>query len=916
VIDSAEKSNQVNENKCLGLAGNKLMSSPGFFLSRRTVASNLILAASFAVLSGCKTGSGSGDEQEADPVVVDLPIAYIQRTLPIDDQGDPATEDILLPTAFNPGARVFLKDRATPSAAAVDITQTAFSGNDPYDVKGLEVSSDGQRLLFSMRAPEIPGLDEEDQPTWNIWEYELSTNNLRRIITSDINAEGGQDLDPVYLPDGRIVFSSNRQRRSKAILLDDNKPQFAGLEEDLNDEALVLHVMEPDGTNIQQLTFNQSHDLQPTVLNDGRILFNRWDNIANRDNISLYTVNPDGSGLSLHYGYHSQDTGTNNIEAAFFQPRQSPDGRILISLKPRQNDRYGGDIVLIDGENFTDINQPVYSNTGASGPGQQSSALLEVTIDGSPSPHGQFSAAFPFNDGTDRLLVSWSQCRVINPDNGLYTACTDSLLATPNIQLAPPLYGLWVYNLENQSQQPLIQPEEGIMYSEAVTMEPTTAPTFIPEPVIGVDVDATLVSEGVGVLHIRSVYDLDGTDTTPAGISAMADPQQTPVDQRPARFLRIIKAVAIPDDDLVDLDNSDFGRSRAQLMREIIGYLPIEPDGSVKAKIPADIAFTLEVVDSEGKRIGERHQNWLQLRPGEEQECRGCHSSTSELPHGRLSAQAPSVNNGSLANGIPFPNSEPALFADLGESMAETYSRINGIRSPSVDIIFDDEWTDDSGALSKEPSFAYRYSDLSTAAPVTAPCQTNWTSLCRTIIHYEDHIHPIWEVNREVLDINSNVIDDHTCTLCHNTRDNNNVLQVPDAQLDLTGAASPDEADHLISYRELLFNDAEQELDINGALVDRLVQATDGNGNPLFQTDSDGNQILDINGDPIPIMVTVNVNAAMSTNGALSSPRFFAPFAAGGSHEDYLTDAELKLISEWLDIGAQYYNNPFDVPIN
>jgi hypothetical protein len=53
----------------------------------------------------------------------------------------------------------------------------------------------------------------------------------------------------------------------------------------------------------------------------------------------------------------------------------------------------------------------------------------------------------------------------------------------------------------------------------------------------------------------------------------------------------------------------------------------------------------------------------------------------------------------------------------------------------------------------------------------------------------------------------------------------------------------------------------------------------------------------------------------MSAAGANNSEAFFSRFAPGGIHEGYLNDAELRLISEWLDIGAQYYNDPFDVPV-
>ena len=84
---------------------------------------------------------------------------------------------------------------------------------------------------------------------------------------------------------------------SKAVLLDEGKPQFAAQEEDASTirPALTLHVMDADGGNIHQISFNQSHDMDPSVLADGRIVYARWDNIANHDAISLYTMNPDGT---------------------------------------------------------------------------------------------------------------------------------------------------------------------------------------------------------------------------------------------------------------------------------------------------------------------------------------------------------------------------------------------------------------------------------------------------------------------------------------------------------------------------------------------------------------------------------------------------------------------------------------------
>jgi hypothetical protein len=57
----------------------------------------------------------------------------------------------------------------------------------------------------------------------------------------------------------------------------------------------------------------------------------------------------------------------------------------------------------------------------------------------------------------------------------------------------------------------------------------------------------------------------------------------------------------------------------------------------------------------------------------------------------------------------------------------------------------------------------------------------------------------------------------------------------------------------------------------------------------------------------------------MSAAGARASTRFFNKFDVGGGTEDhrgFLTRSELKLLSEWLDIGAQYYNDPFVAPEN
>jgi hypothetical protein len=221
---------------------------------------------------------------------------------------------------------------------------------------------------------------------------------------------------------------------------------------------------------------------------------------------------------------------------------------------------------------------------------------------------------------------------------------------------------------------------------------------------------------------------------------------------------------------------------------------------------------------------------------------------------------------------------------------------------PSVDIVYTDVWTDPA-ATTPSPSFSYLYTNLITTPPASVNCIATWTPACRVVIHYETHIHPLWSELREVRDPMTNlVIANNTCAQsgCHAPVNAMNAPMVPAGQLDLTDGPSADEPDQFNAYRELLFPDDRQILN-GGMIVDEQVQ---------IGVDAMGN----------PILAPVSISPSMSAAGA-SISRFFSCFDVGGtgcpsqSHVGFLSRDELKLIAEWLDIGAQYYNDPFAVPV-
>lgn len=862
------------------------------------------LAAAALSLAACGQSDGSvgvGSGQDPDPVALDFPIAYTKGPLFDEDMALQTPTDIREVQRFNVGTDLYLLDRASPSAIERNITLSETQGLG--DVQGAEISVDGTRVLFSMRGPFDPNLADEDQPTWNVWEYDIPTDTLRRIIPDDLTAEEGHEIHPQYLADGRIIFSSTRQTQSKAILVDENKQQFEAFDESFGEPSFVLHVMDDDGNNLRQVSFNQSHDLEPTLRDNGKVVFTRWDNAGNNNAMHLYQMSPDGSDLELLYGAESHATGTAGGDVHFVGAREMLDGRIMAIAREFDHDELGGDVITIDIGTYVENTQAVASFFGMPGPAQASATPNQVRTDDQPSVGGRFSSAFPLWDGTGRVLVSWMICRLVEDPlaaEPVIVPCTPQNLAIPTAEPADPLYGIWMYDPVDQTHLPIVIGEERVLIADVVAAQPRPNPLAIPDPVPGVGVDPDLVAENAGILNIRSVYDIDGVDVAVPDIATLADPAFATADERPARFLRIEKAVSIPDEDIKELEATDFGPNILQGMREIVGYAPVEPDGSVRIKVPANVALAVSVLDGDGRRATARHQAWIQLVPGEELRCNGCHTPFNGMSHGR-GESFDSAYGGATGDGIEFTNTLASLSPNFGETMAEARTRIScqtdcAALEPGLDIVYEDFWTDAAATgRAADASFAWRYADITTlpALPVTNPaCLTTWTATCRTVVNYEAHIHPLWSANREVLDPDDNVtvIADYNCTQggCHIPRDAMDQLSVPAAQLDLSEIVPREVVNHATAYRELLFSDAEQEV-VNNALQD--------------------------------VAGGMTIPASMSAAGANASNRFFAPFETG-THRDpltlesWLSPAELKLISEWLDIGAQYYNNPFDVPDN
>ncbi|MCX5654185.1 MAG: hypothetical protein NTY65_06010, partial [Planctomycetota bacterium] len=138
------------------------------------------------------------------------------------------------------------------------------------------VHYDGKKILFSYRKG---GTDP-----YHLYEINADGSGLKQLTDGQYD-----DIEPVYLPDGDIVFGSSRCRRWVNCWLT---------------QVAILYRCGPDGQNIRPISSNNDHDNTPWVLPDGRILYMRWEYV-DRSQVHyhhLWTSNPDGTGQTVYYG--------------------------------------------------------------------------------------------------------------------------------------------------------------------------------------------------------------------------------------------------------------------------------------------------------------------------------------------------------------------------------------------------------------------------------------------------------------------------------------------------------------------------------------------------------------------------------------------------------------------------------------
>ena len=418
----------------------------------------------------------------------------------------------------------------------------------------IQLHFDGERFLFS-------SIDNKNR--WNVFEMNLDGNGLRELpLIPDADVD---NFDACYLSDDQIVFCSTAT--------------FAGVP-CVNgvDFTCNLYRLEKDG-NIRQLTYEQDQNWSPTLLNNGRLLYLRWEytDIPHAFSRILFHANPDGTNQSEYYGSGSY------YPASMFYAKPIPNHstKFVAIVGGHHELPRMGDLVLFD---------PALGRREAEGaiqriPGRDRKVepvMLDLPI---AQTWPKFLHPTPLNENF--FLVS----------------------AKPSPEKPWGIYLVDVFD-----NMVLVHEEPGYAMFEPIPIHPTVRPPTIPDRIDPTRQDADV--------FIANIYEGEGLRGVPPGS---------------------VKSVRVFSYQFgyrnMGAEPYSIGLDGPWDPRRTLGTAPVHADGSVMFKVPAYTPFSIQPLDAEGKAI-QLMRSWITAMPGEVVSCVGCHEAQNTVVPTRKSKAA------------------------------------------------------------------------------------------------------------------------------------------------------------------------------------------------------------------------------------------------------------------------------------
>lgn len=473
---------------------------------------------------------------------------------------------------------------------------TKFDGGFVADC---EVSWDGTKIIFARRRSDEQSnyaivtysppqlrteefqLDGKNDPWWHIWEINVDGTGLRQVTHGPYH-----DVQPAYLPDGRIIFASTR----------------LGLRDEYHGyPATGLSVMNPDGSDIRVIGFNFGGDREPSVMPDGRIAFSRLDLFYSRlkTEMTLQFVNPDGTKNASLYGPERRPFWADvNKKHSFWS--------MLPSIYERDG---GGDnrnrvLKLTQPQGLPDGRTVAVSGAGlvVVGPGATEERLV---------PHDRkFAVTSPFPIESGKKVVAAATIKQFKIGGKIIDAETPEMQAirektrygyqftdAVNVDL-----GLYKIDLES-GEMTLLYNDPKFAEFEPRPIASRIPPQVLPEMTTPGEYTAHLIA--ASVFHSR----IDRVRTQ-------------------GKLIRVIEGQPFPTrhefQTSVHANPGFRWKNHGGTFARVLGTVPLAADGSFNVEVPADRLLHLQVLDSDRRVVGNQ-TFWMYARPGEKRACVGCH---------------------------------------------------------------------------------------------------------------------------------------------------------------------------------------------------------------------------------------------------------------------------------------------------
>lgn len=415
-------------------------------------------------------------------------------------------------------------------------------------VGDLDLHFDATRALVSM-----PGSNGR----WQVHELHLSGDDAAEASVQEVPLITEPDVDnydACYLPDGGIIFCSTAPMVGV--------PCVTGTAHVCN-----LYRKAADG-HIRRLTFEQDHDWCPTVMEDGRILYLRWEysDLPHFVSRILFTMNPDGTGQMAHYGTNSYWPNS------MFYARPVPGNprRFVAVVSGHHDLTRMGELVLFDtARGYREADGVIQRIPGYGRP------VEPVILDGLvQNKWPRFLHPWPLDD--KRVLVA--------------------------AQLVPG--GRWgLYLADTFDNLVLIHEVPGSALLEPVPLKPRPKPPVIPDRVNPAEKDA--------LVAITDIYAGEGLRGVPRGT---------------VKSLRLFTYHFAYHN--VGGQVHRVGLDGPWDIKRVLGTVPVRPDGSAYFRVPANTPISLQPLDEKGRAV-QLMRSWMTAMPGEKVTCAGCHERPS-----------------------------------------------------------------------------------------------------------------------------------------------------------------------------------------------------------------------------------------------------------------------------------------------